>query len=199
MSSPGTTIPAVRFGFTRVASRTRSSKVATSRSRKFFPVAKAMNSSRSRKTSPAEEVLSSRVSKRGDPPLFLNPRFADQANETGIEMEITAGMVKSLRDKTDAPMMECKKALAEAAGNLEKAEELLRIRLGNKASKAASRVAAEGVVGVYVTADGKQGAMVELNCETDFVGKNDDFVAFAAQLAKATTDQSPSDVAALSS
>ena len=78
-------------------------------------------------------------------------------------MEITASMVKSLRDKTDAPMMECKKALAEAAGDLAKAEEILRIKLGNKASKAASRVAAEGIVGLNVSADGKKGAIVELN------------------------------------
>ena len=113
-------------------------------------------------------------------------------------MEITAGMVKSLRDKTDAPMMECKKALTEAAGDLDRAEEILRIKLGNKASKAASRVAAEGVVGIHVSGDGKHGAIVELNSETDFVARNDDFVAFAAALAKTATDQSPTDVAALS-
>jgi len=97
--------------------------------------------------------------------------------------EITAAMVKALRDKTDAPMMECKKALAEAGGNLDKAEELLRVKLGNKASKAASRVTAEGVVGVHVAADGRGAAMVELNCETDFVAKNEEFVAFARALA----------------
>jgi elongation factor Ts len=113
-------------------------------------------------------------------------------------MEITASMVKSLRDKTDAPMMECKKALAEAAGDLEKAEEILRIKLGNKASKAASRVAAEGIVGLNIADDGKKGAIVELNCETDFVAKNEDFVAFAASLAQLIADQSPADVAALS-
>jgi hypothetical protein len=91
--------------------------------------------------------------------------------------EITASMVKELREKTDAPMMECKKALSEAAGDMAKAEEILRVKLGNKASKAAARVTAEGIVGVYISADAKLGAMVEVNCETDFVAKNDDFLA----------------------
>src|SRR5580765_855646 len=97
--------------------------------------------------------------------------------------EITAGMVKELREKTDAPMMECKKALAEANGDLGKAEEILRIKLGNRASKAASRVAAEGVVSAQITADGKTGALVEVNCETDFVAKNPEFLALAANVA----------------
>ena len=113
--------------------------------------------------------------------------------------EITASMVKDLREKTDAPMMECKKALTEAGGDPAKAEEILRVKLGNKASKAASRVAAEGIVGVHVAADGKLGAMVELNCETDFVAKNDDFVAFARMLAETVAKANPADVAALSS
>ncbi len=113
-------------------------------------------------------------------------------------MEITASMVKGLRDKTDAPMMECKKALAEAGGDMGKAEELLRIKLGSKASRASSRVAAEGVVGVHVSPDGRRGAIVELNCETDFVAKNDDFRAFAERLAKLVEQSSPADVAALS-
>jgi elongation factor Ts len=113
--------------------------------------------------------------------------------------EITAGMVKALRDKTDAPMMECKKALAEANGDLGKAEEILRVRLGNKATKASSRVAAEGIVGVNVTPDAKSGAIVEVNCETDFVAKNADFVAFAAALAELVLKRKPDDVAALSS
>jgi len=112
--------------------------------------------------------------------------------------EITAGMVKALRDKTDAPMMECKKALAEANGDLGKAEEILRIKLGNKASKAASRVAAEGIVAIAVTPDAKAGAIVEINCETDFVAKNDDFVALAAGLAKLVLEKKPADVGALS-
>jgi len=112
--------------------------------------------------------------------------------------EITAGMVKELREKTDAPMMECKKALTEAGGDLAKAEEILRVKLGNKASKAASRVAAEGIVGVHVASDGKLGAMVELNCETDFVAKNDDFVAFARSLAETIARSNPADVATLS-
>lgn len=111
--------------------------------------------------------------------------------------EITAGMVKQLREKTDAPMMECKKALSEANGDLDRAEEILRIKLGNKATKAASRVTAEGIVGVYLGADGKQAAMVELNCETDFVAKNDDFMAFARQLAELVAAKSPANNEAL--
>jgi elongation factor Ts len=112
-------------------------------------------------------------------------------------VDITAGMVKSLRDKTDAPMMECKKALAEASGDPAKAEEILRVRLGNKASKASSRTAAEGVVGIHVTPDKRVGAIVEVNCETDFVAKNADFLAFAAGLAKLVAERPPADVAAL--
>ncbi|TVO69410.1 translation elongation factor Ts [Denitromonas ohlonensis] len=111
---------------------------------------------------------------------------------------ITAGMVKELREKTDAPMMECKKALTEAEGDLAKAEEILRIKLGNKASKAASRVTAEGIVATWISEDGKLAAMVELNCETDFVAKNDDFLALGASLAEMVAKQNPADVAALS-
>ena len=112
--------------------------------------------------------------------------------------EITAALVKELREKTDAPMMECKKALTEAAGDLAKAEEILRVKLGNKASKAAARVTAEGLIGLYISADGKQGAVIEVNCETDFVAKNDDFVAFVNGLAKLVAEKNPADVAALS-
>ena len=112
--------------------------------------------------------------------------------------EITAAMVKTLRDKTDAPMMECKKALTEAGGDIDRAEEILRVKLGNKASKASSRIAAEGIVGIFVTPDRKQGAMVEVNCETDFVAKNDDFLNFVAALARLVVDEKPADVAALS-
>ena len=112
--------------------------------------------------------------------------------------EITAGMVKQLREKTDAPMMECKKALTEAAGDMERAEEILRVKLGNKASKAASRVAAEGVVAIHISGDQKLGAIVEVNCETDFVAKNDDFLALSAKLAELVATQNPADVAALS-
>lgn len=111
---------------------------------------------------------------------------------------ITASMVKELREKTDAPMMECKKALTEADGDLAKAEEILRVKLGNKASKAAARVTAEGIVGTFLAADGKLAAMVEVNCETDFVAKNDDFIALAAQLAELVAQNNPADVAALS-
>ena len=112
--------------------------------------------------------------------------------------EITAGMVKELREKTDAPMMECKKALTEAAGDMGKAEEILRVKRGNKASKAASRVAAEGVVTTHVAADGKLGAIIEINCETDFVAKNTDFLAFTQALAGLVAAKNPADVAALS-
>jgi elongation factor Ts len=112
--------------------------------------------------------------------------------------EITAGMVKDLRDKTDAPMMDCKKALTEAGGDMDKAEEILRVKFGSKASKAAGRIAAEGVVGIYISPDAKLGAMIEVNCETDFVAKNDDFLAFTKSLAEMVAKNNPADVAALS-
>ena len=96
--------------------------------------------------------------------------------------EISAALVKELRELTGLGFMECKKALAETDGDLKKAEELLRIKGSAKASKAASRIAAEGVIGAYVSPDGKLGALVELNCETDFVAKNEEFVAFARSL-----------------
>ena len=108
---------------------------------------------------------------------------------------ITAAMVGELRAKTDAPMMECKKALTEAGGDAEKAEEILRVKLGGKASKAASRITAEGVVASYTS--GKIGALVEVNCETDFVTKNDEFLALAAACAKLIAEHNPADVAAL--
>ena len=111
---------------------------------------------------------------------------------------ITAGMVAELRGKTDAPMMECKKALTEADGDMVKAEEILRVKLGNKASKAATRVAAEGLVGLYISADGKLGAMVEVNSETDFVAKNDEFIALTQGSAELVATQNPADIAALS-
>ena len=112
--------------------------------------------------------------------------------------EITAALVKELREKTDAPMMECKKALTEAEGDLDRAEEILRVKLGNKASKAAARVTAEGLIGLFISADAKQGTVIEVNCETDFVAKNDDFVGFINQLAELVTTQNPADVEALS-
>lgn len=108
---------------------------------------------------------------------------------------ITASMVAELRAKTDAPMMECKKALTEADGDMAKAEELLRVKLGTKAGKAASRVTAEGVIAAHVAGD--KGAMVEVNCETDFVTKNDMFLNLAAAAAKLVAEQNPADVAAL--
>ena len=113
--------------------------------------------------------------------------------------EITAGMVKELRERTDAPMMDCKKALSEAEGDMTRAEEILRVRFGNKATKAAGRVAAEGTVGIYISADGKLGAMVEVNCETDFVAKNDDFLALTRNLAELAANNNPADVSALTS
>src|SRR4051812_27234790 len=112
--------------------------------------------------------------------------------------EITAGMVKELRELTGLGMMECKKALEESGGDLKKAEELLRIKSGAKASKAASRVASEGSVGLFVSADRHTGAMVEVNSETDFVARNPEFATFAQQLAELVVTQKPVDVAALS-
>jgi elongation factor Ts len=109
---------------------------------------------------------------------------------------ITASMVAELRGRTDAPMMECKKALTEADGDLGKAEELLRVKLGNKAGKAASRVTAEGVVTSFI--DGTTGALLEVNCETDFVTKNDSFLALAQAAVELVAKQNPADVAALS-
>jgi len=112
--------------------------------------------------------------------------------------EITASMVKELRERTGLGMMECKKALSEADGDLKKAEDLMRIKSGAKANKAASRIAAEGVIGSYISADGKLGALVELNSETDFVAKNDEFAALAKETAKLVADQNPADLDAVS-
>ena len=112
--------------------------------------------------------------------------------------EITASMVKELREMTGLGMMECKKALVEANGDLKVAEEQLRIKSGAKASKAASRVTAEGVVSSYMANDNKSGAVVEVNCETDFVAKNDDFVAFAKNVAETVAKNNPADIEALS-
>ena len=110
---------------------------------------------------------------------------------------ISAAMVKELRLKTDAPMMECKKALTEADGDMAKAEEILRVKLGNKATKAASRVTAEGVVVVYVSDDKKLGAILEVNSETDFVAKNPEFLQMAREAVKLVAEKKPADVAAL--
>ena len=110
---------------------------------------------------------------------------------------ITAAMVKALREKTDAPMMECKKALTEAQGDSAKAEEILRVKLGNKATKAASRITAEGIVAVYISDDAKTGAILELNSETDFVAKNPEFQQMAKDAARLVAEKAPADVAAL--
>ena len=112
--------------------------------------------------------------------------------------EITASMVKELREKTDAPMMECKKALTEAAGDINKAEEILRVKLGNKATKAAARITAEGIVAISIAADGKHGSIIEINCETDFVAKNDEFLSLTRGCAELVVARNPADVAALS-
>jgi elongation factor Ts len=111
--------------------------------------------------------------------------------------EISASLVKELREMTGLGMMECKKALTETAGDIQKAEELLRIKSGAKASKAASRQAAEGTIGVYVSPDAKQGALVEFNCETDFAARNVDVLAMAAALARNVATENPADIAAL--
>ena len=112
--------------------------------------------------------------------------------------EITASMVKELRERTDAPMMDCKKALNEAGGDMAKAEEIIRVKFGSKAAKSAGRVAAEGVVGIYIAPDAKLGAIIEVNCETDFVAKNDDFLGFAKSLAELVAKNSPADIDTLS-
>jgi len=111
--------------------------------------------------------------------------------------EITASLVKELREMTDAPMMDCKKALSEVDGDLQKAEELLRVKFGNKASKVSSRVAAEGLISIAISSDGKQGAILETNSETDFCAKNDEFVSFTQKVANAILDSKPSDIDAL--
>jgi len=111
---------------------------------------------------------------------------------------ITASMVAELRAKTDAPMMECKRALTEADGDLGKAEEILRVKLGNKATKAAARITAEGIVGVSISADGKLGAIIEINCETDFVAKNEDFLQLTKGCVELVAGKNPADVVALS-
>lgn len=111
--------------------------------------------------------------------------------------EITASMVAKLRAKTDAPMMECKKALIEADGDLTRAEELLRVKLGTKADKVSARVTAEGIVATHIDAATQVGALVEFNCETDFVAKNDDFIAFSNQVAELVVTHKPADLAAL--
>jgi len=113
--------------------------------------------------------------------------------------EISASLVKELRELTGLGMMECKKALTESGGDLKKAEALLRIRSGAKASKAAGRIAAEGVIGAWLSADAKLGALVEVNCETDFVAKNEDFNAFAREVAEAVARTNPADVQGLAS
>jgi elongation factor Ts len=111
--------------------------------------------------------------------------------------EITAGMVKELRERTDAPMMDCKKALTEAEGDMTRAEEILRVRFGNKASKAAGRVAAEGTVGISIAADGKLGTLIEVNSETDFCAKNEEFLKFVGELAQVVNENNPANIEAV--
>ena len=111
--------------------------------------------------------------------------------------EVTAAQVKDLREMTGLGMMECKKALQESNGDIDKAEEILRIRSGAKASKASARIAAEGIVGVFISVDKKLGALVEVNCETDFAAKNEDFLLFANGLAELVAKHNPADVATI--
>jgi elongation factor Ts len=113
--------------------------------------------------------------------------------------EISAAMVKQLREMTGLGMMECKKALSETGGEMKAAEDLLRIKSGAKANKAAGRIAAEGAISTFISGDGKTGALVEVNCETDFVAKNEDFAAFGKELARMVAETNPADVDALSS
>jgi len=110
---------------------------------------------------------------------------------------ITASMVKELRERTDAPMMDCKKALTEAEGDMARAEEILRVRFGNKASKAAGRVAAEGLVGISLTPDSKIGTLLEVNSETDFCAKNDSFIDYVSTLAQTINENNPADIEAV--
>ena len=113
--------------------------------------------------------------------------------------EITASMVKDLRNRTDAPMMDCKKALTEANGDSARAEEILRVRFGNKASKAAGRLAAEGIVVAFVAKDGKTGTLLEVNSETDFCAKNEDFLKYTHDLISAINEKNPANIEALTS
>ena len=113
--------------------------------------------------------------------------------------EITASMVKDLRDRTDAPMMDCKKALTEADGDSVRAEEILRVRFGNKASKAAGRLAAEGIVIAFVAKDGKTGTLLEVNSETDFCAKNEDFLKYTNELVSTINERNPANIEALTS
>ena len=113
--------------------------------------------------------------------------------------EITASMVKDLRDRTDAPMMDCKKALTEADGDSARAEEILRVRFGNKASKAAGRLAAEGIVIAFVAKDGKTGTLLEVNSETDFCAKNEDFLKYTHELVTTINEKNPANIEALTS
>jgi len=113
--------------------------------------------------------------------------------------EITASMVKDLRDRTDAPMMDCKKALTEADGDSVRAEEILRVRFGNKASKAAGRLAAEGIVIAFVAKDGKTGTLLEVNSETDFCAKNEDFLKYTHELVTTINEKNPANIEALTS
>jgi len=124
------------------------------------------------------------------------PFFSTLTRERETMAEISASLVKELREMTGLGMMECKRALAEAGGSLQKAEELLRIKGGARA-KLAGRVAGEGVIGVYLSADARTGALVEVNCETDFVARNEDFLAFAAWIAEFVASRNPTDLAAL--
>ena len=130
--------------------------------------------------------------------MFQDIRFLPNTTIGDLSMAITAAMVKELRVKTDAPMMECKRALTEANGDMTRAEEILRVKLGNKANKAAVRIAAEGVVVVDISDDKKVGAVLEVNSETDFVAKNPEFIDMAKNAVRLVREQNPADLSALS-
>src|SRR6267142_4176593 len=178
----------------RAASPTPCSKARASRCRRSSRA--ETNSSKWRKTPPRDLKPRSRRGGAISPLSWLSRRNEQELQQMA---DISASMVMDLRQRTGLGMMECKKALTEAGGDLAKAEELLRIKSGAKASKAAGRVAAEGVIGAYLSPDAKLGALVELNCETDFVAKNDEFLAFAQSLAETVATQNPKDLAELAS
>src|SRR5574337_84549 len=199
-SSPATTIRPRRSRCTRVPWPMRCSKASPPRSARSRP-------------RPAGRTSSSRSAKTPDhlhrarreglvQPLFRAARPAGRTAVPGRHTRgvakmaaINASMVAELRAKTDAPMMECKRALTEADGDMARAEEILRVKLGSKAGKAASRITAEGVVAIAI--DGPRGAIVEVNCETDFVSKNEAFVDFAQACADLVVKHDPADLAAL--
>src|SRR5258708_6451975 len=200
-----TTTPAARCACTRVGLPTRSSTGAARPSRKSSATNSWKSTARKNRLRPERR---SRRKKGAHAPFFATGSLmgilygrgqsgkVHGSKEQTRMADITAGMVKELRERTGLGMMECKRALEEAGGDMKKAEDLLRIKSGAKAGKMAGRVAAEGAIGVYVSADGKLGALVEVNCETDFVAKDANFAGFVKSVAeivalKGITDVDP--------